>query len=447
MPRLLFILAVIAFFSAAPAPAQDAVRPFGTPDPTAWPPKSAAEPKSSTAAGDLGLTAEDAALFRLHWRSVALHFAQIGDAFHCAPAFNPKFPSSTALDADAWQQQNATHERRVAGTLVRDVQLLPPREEAVAATMLLPALAVGQYGHIHSALVSQVVGEQEMVVTELWLLDAREIAEQKKDDELTGERLFRIAVEDANRANQQQQRTNSAGSSANTRPRNVQPAITMDQIRKELEQRYRQRNKAIDTQNTWKAHRIRLLGFPTAGLQPGQRWTYQGGLGPQLVIVADPAQQGLNAAPAKSILATRAVNPTLTAINGELFKQPWKEDRFARLLEERGLDAPAFVSMLRDQFRATPADVVTGVLGQLEKVKADRLAAQLKAAKEAELEAARLKAAQDAAARKAATSKTNPGSAPPATGEKKPSFMELKYGDRLKKAREQSPTPTPPCFP
>ena len=406
------------------AAADDPPRPFGTFSPTAAPAKKTAS--ADPAAGDLGLAGDDLKLFRLHWRAIATHYAQVGENFYCSPQYDLKYLNSTRTDLDAWQKANATTERRVAGSLVREVANTPPREEALVAAALLPGMAPGQYGHIHSASVVEVVSSTEMVVTDIWLVDAQEVANQKKDDQLTGDRMFRIAVEESNRIEQQMRnQSNTSGTNSNSRPRNTKPAITMDQINKELEARYRQRTKAVDTQTKWKGQRVRLMGFPTLGMQPGQRWNFRGGMGPQLVFIIDPAAQFQPKASARTLAASRAVNPTLMAVNGELFRQPWKEDRFAKLLAERDLDGPQFVTMVREQFKAAPSDAHAGIIGQLENIRAKKLAAERKIAAEAEAKAA----AEAAAAKKSASrpAKTTDGSAP-AAGEKKPSAFELKYG-------------------
>lgn len=461
MPRFLFFV-VVGSLTWNLRAADDPARPFGTASPVAPAGKKPAAPdaagksKTETSDATLGLTGEDLGLFRLHWRSVAVQYAQIGESFYCAPKYEARYLNSTHTDPDAWQRANSTSERVVTGgSMVRDVVNAPAREEALVATAMLPGLIPGQYGHIHSATVAEVVSPEEMLITDLWLVDAQDIANQKKDEFLTGERLFKMTVEDRNRQ-QQQQRNQNTNSGFNTTAKRQQtpsnPAITMDQLTKELESRYKQRTQAMDLQNKWKGQRVRVLGFPTAGLLPGTRWKFNGGMGPQLVFILDPASHSKSRPAAKTLAATRMTHPVYTALNGELFRQPWKEDRFARLLAERDLDGPQFVAMLRDQFKASAADAKAGVVAAMEEARAKKLAAELNAKAEEEARQAAAEKAAKNAAKSGKTPATPSGGgekpltsyeqkygrkldgAPvdkPAAGEKKPSAYELKYGKKL----------------
>jgi hypothetical protein len=258
---------------------------------------------------------------------------------------------------DRWIEDNTDRQRvNVTGNIKKTVENRPPREEALVAARILPDLAPGAYGYVHAATVVQVISPDEMVLTAIEPIDIEEYQQQRESDERRIEQAQK-QYEAQRRAQQERdrerERNRSNSGSSTTRyddnDRNDLPPFDAAGARKALEDRYRQREAIAKKAAQWKSAKVRVIGFPTAGLAPGQKWRSPN-KSPQLVIVGEdePARSSSSRFSSSS---SSSRNKTLLAISGERFDQPLTDAQFDRLLASANMTRSDFVTLARDQMR------------------------------------------------------------------------------------------------
>lgn len=180
-------------------------------------------------AGAQELDRDGERLFRSYTRVFCQQFFTYEDKFILLPNYYRDREASTGKTYDQVEEElTQTRMERVGGNIVREVVIPPPRGEVIAGALVLPAIDVGHYGFIDSVEVVRVVRDNEMIVKDLRLIDPGAVG--------------------------------GAGGAANG-------------LRKGLE----------DRQEDYEDMTLRLHGFSTQGLVPGQR--YRG-----------PREQGLQVA-------------------------------------------------------------------------------------------------------------------------------------------------------
>lgn len=231
--------------------------------------------------------------------------AEIEGKLVACPGYDPRLPSSfgkTVREVQA--SEKIVIRQEIAPGIYRNVEIPLSIDEAQAEAMPLPALKPGEYGFIHSAKIDEILGEDEMILTDVWLIDEDTLEKQ-------------ISID---RRQLSSQRTDP------------------DQIKKQLEAKYGKRMKLMDRQDgrDFKSAVIRLKGFATRGFKQGDRWDGdRRGSGVQIAIVASEKEG-----------AGRRVKETLLAVPTSFFGKPLDEAKFEAYLAEREFTRERFAALV-----------------------------------------------------------------------------------------------------
>ncbi|XAL99194.1 hypothetical protein OT109_16630 [Phycisphaeraceae bacterium D3-23] len=252
-----------------------------------------------------------------NYRQLAQYCAEFEDDFMVIPNYNRRVPSSRGLTrAQAVDELTITW-RETTGGISQNRMREPQPEEAHAYAYALPDLEVGTYGHLHSVEIVEILGPEEMLVKELWLIDIDQVSDDYDRDNARA-------------------RANGA--------RN---------IREQLNQLYEQRLALKELQEDEDAYdqTHRLVGYETLGLSAGERWA-----GPdpdegfQVALVRwelppDPEAEEGEDAPRRR---RGDDDPRLVMVNPEgLMRRPLDEQAMIRLLDARGYTIASFVEVMR----------------------------------------------------------------------------------------------------
>jgi len=347
------------------------------PDKSAEKPKPGANPAAgkSTAAADPSLDFDDKRFWQIHWHTFAKKFAtDDGERYFLCPKYTYRYPSSLGMTEEQFTREHTEVERRkVSTTLIKNVTTKPTREEVVAAVNSIPDLAPGEYGHFHSAQVVEVINKNEMIVTDVWLVDARQIekeiaAAEKKGDRLYAEEQARVRrlreqsrsrTSTSSRDRDRDRRTNSRADydranygSRSDNNANATARFSKSDINDAIEQRYMHREELMKKQSKFRSSKLRLIGFDTRGAVAGKRWDgYRTQLnkGPKIVIPIDETSLAKGGADGKSRTTSYSRRRDLVAVNAELWNDATglSEQQFIQLLENRGMSQAQFIDTAR----------------------------------------------------------------------------------------------------
>ena len=268
------------------------------------------------------LSAQEAYAWSRSWPIYGRLFAAVGDDYVGFESFNAIHGSSRHITvAQVMRRETVTVRRRMGPGVVRPVQLKPLRADCVAAANSLPRVAVGEYGYIQSFVVKQVLGPEDAVIGDIWLIDAHELNQLKDTyrDKLTRKARGR-------------------------------------EIDSQIKGRYRLRDKLVEQQkqSQFKAT-IRLQGISTDDMVEQTRWVAldqeRGGL--QIAIIG--VDRSDNEGSARRFLAAPA----------RLFRRSLSRDQFVDMLQKRGLDQRGFLEWLDRLAQDNPRTVKTRVVRTL----------------------------------------------------------------------------------
>ncbi len=112
-------------------------------------------------------------LFSQYARLLGREYVKAGDDYmpinHIN--FNRLYPSSKQETVAAVTKRLTKVELVRDGIITRRVTVKPVPAEAQAVAMALPNITPGNYGYVHSAEVTKVLGPEDMLVKEMWLVD------------------------------------------------------------------------------------------------------------------------------------------------------------------------------------------------------------------------------------------------------------------------------------
>lgn len=121
---------------------------------------------------DEGLDREGQRIFRNYTRVFCQQFFAYEDRFVLLPNYYRAREASTGKTYDqAVEELTEVRVERAGGNVVREIKILPPRGEAIAVSMVLPAIDVGHYGFIDAVTVVRVISDTEMIVKDVRLID------------------------------------------------------------------------------------------------------------------------------------------------------------------------------------------------------------------------------------------------------------------------------------
>ena len=269
-------------------------------------------PSTPTPAGALtveinGPTITDAdrvdRLYQQHSRTIAKQYFAIGGDYAPILDYDPKFPSSAKETlATAKARMTTTRVDRV-GLITKKVTVPPISTEAEAVAMGLPSFETGAWGYIHSAEIAEIVGPEELLIKNLWLVDAESLRSVD----------YREKVE---------------------------------------------RDKLARRQGDWNfgGNLMRLHGYPTAGLKIADRIgiTGKGGKPLQICILGSEAQ--------KNVFKPQRPIATLTT----KFAAGLDEKQFEDLLAKRNLTRTDFVNLFLEAQRNGAKEMIANTVQRIE---------------------------------------------------------------------------------
>ncbi|MEM1353534.1 MAG: hypothetical protein AAGC44_06775 [Planctomycetota bacterium] len=268
-------------------------------------------------------------LWNRYWREVAPFYVRHGDSFICVPGYDRRLPSSVGMTASAYQRDSArevTYQEDNGRERTRTE--VKPDQEAEAATKALPELEPGVYGHILSGVVKEVVDGETVILENIWLIDAEQMRQDKREAERTARQEAWSEVENRFRGIRDGRR-NRGDTVAEEAGDLLNYINWCFEDREDLASRQRE---AGFRRTPW-----RIIGFQTRTLTEGNRWPSNQSL--QLVIlsvsrnevVAIPAAKignGLNELEFLDCLASRTMTKAQFV---DLYTEARREHRTAYL--------------------------------------------------------------------------------------------------------------------
>lgn len=245
--------------------------------------------------------------FRNNYWRYAQKSIRFEDDYVTMPVYDRRYPSSRGVTVlDALRELSREERRNIGGGLYRMERITPPRIEAEAYALILPRLAVGEYGYIHSVRVREILGPDEMLVEDLWLIDSQALTQAKRDmrDRLREQSRERVDT-------------------------------------RAIDQQFEQRDRIAQQQRD-RAFRnvVRIKGFPTRGLTVRERWYGPDDGGIQLAIVLEEQVQRSRTRTEERFVAI----PVSWFERDEL-----SEAQFIDLLAKRGYTIASFVEMMQEE--------------------------------------------------------------------------------------------------
>jgi len=281
-------------------------------------------------------------LWALSWRNYAAYYFKFEDAYVCVPGYEKALPSSVGksprdyLRDSAWLQEykdeRGDEQKR---------KLVKSDDEAHAAVELLPEVAVGKYGYIHSGYIEKIVDEKTMFLKEIWLVDAQAVRDAR---DAYMEEVFRGLAGDIEKAVKDGGRKERHNLGDGILLRRAAERDAVDWAYKErLEAASRQRD-VVFSRYEW-----RIIGYRTDTLTAEARWP-----------AGKAADQGLQ------VIIVAVDDHTVTAVPVASLGKGLSEYDFFSLLTSRGISRSQFVEMVNQAKRDARDDLITPVLAQIE---------------------------------------------------------------------------------
>lgn len=299
-PRSLFIVVVIALgccLPAQPLAAQDFTELDGTPI--------------------------DSRLRRAwsgNWREFARYCAPFESGYIAVPDFDRRTPSSRGLtEREAIEDLTQTYSE-TTGIIRQSRSWTPPREEAEAYANAIPDMDLGTYGYVHSVEVVEILGPEQMLVKNIWLIDSdalereynREMARGRDSDD----RNYRAKVQAS--------------------------------FAQRLAVNERQDEDAYE-------QTCRLVGYSTRGLRPGARFTGPDDEGFQIAVASwdlppvEEEAEGEDPPRRPSRQSRNEPDPMLVLIDpAPVLRRTATEEQFIELLDQRGMKIVEFIELVRE---------------------------------------------------------------------------------------------------
>jgi|GEM_PF-1701370 len=297
--------------------------------------------KAMAQQGSSGLTPANQAVWDREWSLYASRYTQYEGEFYPCAKYHPGFPSSQHVTAQTLVERN-TRSRTVTygGNLSRQVRTVPSLADAQVAAAALPALTFGEYGHLHSVEIVQILGPKSMLVRQPWLVDAQAITEQI--------RQARTTARERNQNNDD----------------DIENAF---QFRQQLVDRQRR-------EDSFRTGGILLMGFDTEDLKEGQRW-----LGPQkqgldVAITGTKVIQYTRPRTSRTSSSTsttsRSSRPREVEVTVALplseFKGRISRTQFDDLLTRRDMTLEQFIDLTAAEKKKDPEQAIFNAIRKLE---------------------------------------------------------------------------------
>jgi hypothetical protein len=269
-----------------------------------------------------------------NWRDFARSVAPFEDGYIVVPNYDRRTPSSLGMsERDAIEKLTETYTETTG--IIRETRTwTPPREEAEAYANTLPKMDLGTYGYIHSVEVVEVLGPEQMLVKNIWLIDGDAV-----------ERAYERELAELQMQERRNGRNNRGGPDA----------------RAVVDARYAMRLAVVEyQQNREFGQTCRLVGYDTRGLQPGQRYAGPRDEGFQVAVakwdhVAVPAEDEAqdqaeeDDRPRRSSRRSDEPDPMLVLVDPlPVMRVNTTEEQFIEMLDKRGLKIVEFIELVRE---------------------------------------------------------------------------------------------------
>lgn len=252
-----------------------------------------------------------------NYRSIARYCAEDDDGFIVLPGYHRRTPSSRGFTRAQATDELTVRWRETTGGLSQNRMREPEPEEVQAYAYGLMSVEVGTYGYVHSFEIVEVLGPEEMLVKDIWLIDKAAVrADYERDS--------------------QRARANGA--------RNFR-----DQLDALYEHRIALSELQDDEDDLQETHR--LIGYSTRGLRAGERWEGTGRDGIQIGIARwempewedDAGEDG------DSRRSRDDDEPRWVLVNPQqAMRHTLDEQDMIRLLDARGYTVAEFVELMRE---------------------------------------------------------------------------------------------------
>lgn len=251
------------------------------------------------------------------WKNYARRCIQLNDRFYSLAAYEPQYPSSRGTTIALLRAKTSKEiTERVGNNLTIRKHLVRPNEELKTAAEALPEMAAGHYGRLHSGEVIAILGPDEMVIADSWLIDADAVRRQQDEDE---ERLKLLNV----------------------------PSRDISTI---VEWVYEHREQLMEKQRDRQFRQpVKLIGFSTVGLAKGDRWRGPRGDGIDLAVAGSYVPESRrNNTRNREVLFAVPVSRFALGLEDEA--------QFIAYLKSHGYDQRKFVELYVKENLANPRD-------------------------------------------------------------------------------------------
>jgi|GEM_PF-2290644 len=252
--------------------------------------------------------------YQANWQKYGVFASEIDGGYAFLPKYDRRLESSRGISTSQAMERLKVEKEVKQGNLVRKRTAYPDRADAEAYSRALPELKVGAYGWVASAEVVKIIGRQEMIVKEIWLVDRPKLRAAYEKDQAKMERE------------------------------------TGEVNRELLKFNYGQRIKMMDQQednDEGFEREFRLLGYDTRGLRVGDRWKGHNDEGFQVGVVKweipEPEEEEGSSRRRRGGDDPRLVLSELA----NLMRRTVNEEGFKELLAERELTVADFVDLVR----------------------------------------------------------------------------------------------------
>jgi hypothetical protein len=254
--------------------------------------------------------------WKRNWRNFARRVVKIDGQYYALAGYSATYPSSRGVTIQQLRAKTATSISDRFGSNVKIRKfLVRPADELRAAAEALPEMRVGQYGHLVSGEVAAVLGADEMVLEDVWLVNEKKLEEEMDKDQ---EKLKRLKVD-------------------------------RSEIRKIVDWKYEYREQLEDRQGD-RDFRVplKLIGFSTAGVAKGDRWQGIKDKGFNVAVVSSVSIGSSRSSRRKQVLVGIPLIKFATPLT--------TETSFLAYLKDRGFDKKNFVELYVQEHQASPRD-------------------------------------------------------------------------------------------
>ncbi len=255
--------------------------------------------------------------YEANWRKYARFACEVDGGYAYIPHYDRRKDSSRGMSVTQVMDELTKRWEEKSGNLVVKKTKRPPREDAEAFARAIPDLAVGSYGWVASAEVVEVIGRDEMIVKELWLVDRDRLNEQYKADR---EKMERRTGE-----------------------------VDEDELKFDYQGRLALREQAGEKDEGFTGT-FRLIGYDTRGLREGERWEGRNNEGFQVAVIRWETPEPEAEEDSDRRRRSRSDDDprlVLSEIESKM-RRTLDSEGFKKLLAERGMSVVEFVELVRD---------------------------------------------------------------------------------------------------